>query len=353
MSKSTTTTQKNEPPKWAKPLFEQSADSAMYLYKNKIGFNPYEGDRVADWSNAQRDSVYSMTNAADRARNMDYNVGGFGQLANRAGDGTYSERNLKDIASGQYLMGDKLFQEMLDDQSSKIADQANFSASAAGRYGSGMHTGVLADSVGDFRRDAILQNYAAERDRQLAANQMMDANRFQRLGMQGDFYGAQNAANQQKLDNINAGDRTAFEAGTLRQAQIQAEMDAERQAWLEQENENWTRLGALQAAAAGSAGPYGMMQTTQQQPFNPLGLLGTIGSLFMPSDSRLKTKIRRVGDDDRGFGVYEFAYMSDPDILYRGVMAQEVERVIPAAVVEIDGYKAVNYHALGLKMERV
>lgn len=350
--KSSTTTTENKPPAWAKPLFEQSAKEAQKLYNNDKGFNVYQGDRFAEMNATQTDALRGLGASGDRARDAVYNINEFGKLATEAGGDTFAEQNLRGIAAGNSLMGDPLFQEMLDAQSAKIADQANFAASAAGRYGSGMHTGVLAQNVGDFRRQAVLDNYAQERNRQLQANQMLDQSRFQRMGMEGDFLNAQNAAAQQRLASILQGDQSALQAGTFRQAQNQAEIDSRMQAWKERDMEDWARLGALQAAASGAAGPYGMSTMTQQQPFNPLGLLGSLGSLFM-SDRRLKRDIVKVGDDPRGFGVYEFSYKANPDLRWRGVMADEIEAVDPEAVVDMGSYKAVNYGRLGLAMERV
>lgn len=351
--KSSTQTTENKPPAWAKPLFEQSAKEAQKLYNSDKGFNVYTGDRFADMNATQQDALRGLGGAGDRARNAVYNINEFGKLANEAGGDTYAEQNLQSIAAGKSLMGDPMFQEMLDAQSAKIADQANFAASAAGRYGSGMHTGVLAQNVGDFRRQAVLDNYAQERQRQLQANQMLDQGRFQRMGMRGDFYNAQNAAAQQRLQAIMQGDQSALQAGTFRQAQNQAELDSRMQAWKENDMEEWARLGALQAAASGAAGPYGMSTMTSQQPFNPMGLIGAIGQLFMASDRRLKRDIVKVGDDPRGFGIYEFSYKANPDLRWRGVMADEIEAIDPDAVADLGSYKAVNYARLGLAMERV
>ena len=62
------------------------------------------------------------------------------------------------------------------------------------------------------------------------------------------------------------------------------------------------------------------------------------------SDRRLKTNIVKVGDDPRGFGIYEYDIFGRRE---RGVMAQEVEKIIPDAVMEHpSGYKMVNYGAL-------
>ena len=73
------------------------------------------------------------------------------------------------------------------------------------------------------------------------------------------------------------------------------------------------------------------------------------------SDIRLKTNIDQVGfDAQTKLPIYEFAYKAAPILRYRGVMAQDVEKVYPQAVVEgTDGYKRVRYDMLGMSMERV
>lgn len=84
--------------------------------------------------------------------------------------------------------------------------------------------------------------------------------------------------------------------------------------------------------------------------------VGTLGMLAFMSDPRLKEDVERVGkDEETGLNIYEFDYKGDKsDSRYQGVMADEVEKKYPEAVVETDsGFKAVNYGALGLRMKKV
>lgn len=85
-----------------------------------------------------------------------------------------------------------------------------------------------------------------------------------------------------------------------------------------------------------------------------IGLAANIASLF-PSDSRLKTNVRKVGELHDGLGLYEFDYIPIggqlgammPKGRQRGVMAEEVATLRPWALgPEIEGYKTVNYHKL-------
>lgn len=75
------------------------------------------------------------------------------------------------------------------------------------------------------------------------------------------------------------------------------------------------------------------------------GLFGLAGNAIMASDIRIKTDIEQIGVRDDGLAVYRFRYLGEgvPQI---GFIAQEVEALYPAAVVEIDGIKHVNYGAV-------
>ena len=69
--------------------------------------------------------------------------------------------------------------------------------------------------------------------------------------------------------------------------------------------------------------------------------LFSVGGAMM-SDRRLKTNIKPVGKTDGGLTIYTYNYVwGGPTQM--GVMAQEVEQQNPSAVVEIAGYKAVDY----------
>ena len=69
-----------------------------------------------------------------------------------------------------------------------------------------------------------------------------------------------------------------------------------------------------------------------------------LGGLFKMSDKRVKTDIKRIGTLPNSLGVYSYRLKGKTGREI-GVMAQEVEQLIPWAVVEIDGIKHVNYEA--------
>ena len=72
------------------------------------------------------------------------------------------------------------------------------------------------------------------------------------------------------------------------------------------------------------------------------------------SDPILKENITRVGDHPLGFGLYIFEYKPEFRLAcghgrHFGVMADEVERIVPEAVsVHPNGYRQVDYALLGV-----
>ena len=111
--------------------------------------------------------------------------------------------------------------------------------------------------------------------------------------------------------------------------------------------------GPNMSGAAGAQGQWDLGQYNagvgQANSFNSglMNLGGSIGSAWlMGSDIRLKRDIKRIANDPRGFGIYDFRYLWS-DLWYRGVMAQEVLPVIPDAVVMgSNGYLMVDYGRL-------
>jgi hypothetical protein len=76
------------------------------------------------------------------------------------------------------------------------------------------------------------------------------------------------------------------------------------------------------------------------------------GSTMGPkaSDRRLKTNVVRVGTHPRGIGLYLFDYIGGTRRRF-GVMADEVEAVLPAAVsLDHHGFRQVDYRLLGIEL---
>lgn len=82
---------------------------------------------------------------------------------------------------------------------------------------------------------------------------------------------------------------------------------------------------------------------------------GAVMTQMAMSDRNAKRDIVRIGDHPLGIGLYLFEYK--PAFRERwghgrrlGVMADEVERVLPEAISTLpDGYKVVDYGMLGIR----
>lgn len=93
--------------------------------------------------------------------------------------------------------------------------------------------------------------------------------------------------------------------------------------------------GQVNAANAANANSTSMMNGL-------MGLGGSLGGAWIRSDRRVKRDIKRIGTADNGLPIYSYRYVwGGPTQI--GVMAQDVERVNPAAVAEFGGIKAVDY----------
>lgn len=69
------------------------------------------------------------------------------------------------------------------------------------------------------------------------------------------------------------------------------------------------------------------------------------------SDFNLKENIEKVSEEN-GFNIYEFNYKGQPE-RYRGVMAQEIHKSMPEAIIEKDGFLAVIYDKIGIEFKQV
>lgn len=83
-------------------------------------------------------------------------------------------------ARGDYLNSNRYLDPVLSKIMQETGDRVNAQFSAAGRFGSGAHTGVLTQELGGLDAKARLDNYMQERQNQINA-----AGNLSSLGMQG------------------------------------------------------------------------------------------------------------------------------------------------------------------------
>jgi opacity protein-like surface antigen len=82
-------------------------------------------------------------------------------------------------------------------------------------------------------------------------------------------------------------------------------------------------------------------------------LVVRLGATYHYSDKRLKRDVALLSRREDGVGIYRYRYLWSDEV-YVGVMAQEVARIVPDAVVcGSDGFMRVNYRRLGLRLMKL
>lgn len=329
-------TQTSMPPTWATPLFEQSSNDALNLYNSGKGGNVYQGQRVGDLSGNTVNAINGLQNAVGNYNNS--------HLQSLFNNPTASNRNLSNMASGQMVGNNTKFNEALQNTLNNTATTINSQMSGAGRYGSGAHTGVMANQLGQTATNAMAQQYNQDVQNMLNANQLIDNSNINQLGAANSYFQGQNNA----LLN-------ALQGSSILDQNNQNKINANREKWLEEDNRDWNRLAQFIQAAQGSAGNYGVTKTkgTQKQGSNPLNAVGNLFGPMMMSDLRAKENIEYTGKRN-GYNVYDFNYIGKPE-RYRGVIAQEVIQTCPEAVIfdHNNGLMMVDYGKIGFPMERI
>lgn len=159
-------------------------------------------------------------------------------------------------------------------------------------------------------------------------------------------------AAQQLSSGINLSTQNVAEAARSFQSELRQRAYQNRLALTGQTASTGIGLASIGDPSRTIAGLQSLRGSTQTQNSSGGGMdLGGVGSILSGiaaigswSDRRLKTEIVKVGDDPRGFGIYEYTLFGERQ---RGVMADEVEKVIPAAVMTMpNGLQKVDYRML-------
>jgi hypothetical protein len=158
--------------------------------------------------------------------------------------------------------------------------------------------------------------------------------------LQGYNSAMQNALNSFQTDVSNSGN--LFNVGTA----LQEQNTQNQQAPMQAQNFLSSLLQALPSTSNSSS-----KSSSTNGLLPALGGGSGMASLYKASDISLKENIIPLGQEN-GYNVYEFNYIGEPE-RYRGVMAQEVQKTRPDAVVETPNGLAVNYEAIGVKFARV
>lgn len=107
----------------------------------------------------------------------------YGRLAPGAEQGIVGSQGLvNDTIAGKYLKGNPYLEGMINQTRDNVTNDVSGQFSSAGRYGSGMHAGVLAKYLADAENNMRFNNYGMERGYQ---NQAIDQAQSLMNGTQG------------------------------------------------------------------------------------------------------------------------------------------------------------------------
>lgn len=112
-------------------------------------------------------------------------------------------------------------------------------------------------------------------------------------------------------------------------------------------NDLFSQLTSLGQYGLGSANTIAAagQKSTSTGTSSGSGGNGIFNSLFPGglSDARLKHKTTLLGHNEQGVAVYRFEFRAMPGVEHVGVMAQDVKKILPAAVHKHGPYLAVDY----------
>jgi len=291
-------------------------------------------------SNAAQGSPFAGQ-IGDYAQSLLNGGGANAQAGNVQGNlGTFQSQ-LTPYANGSMIGNNPALAAQLAQIQTDVGNSVNGQFAAAGRDFSGANQQAYGRGVAAGEAPVIAAQYNQDVGNQInAANALYNAGNTTAgtlSGMQQNYLGNQGqgvTAAQSALDAQNYGaNATLAEEAQRRGIPVQA-------------------LGLLAQIGVPIAGlgsqSSGATQGTQQMSgadqFSKIA--GGIGNLlkFLPSDMRLKEDIALVGTLFDGTPVYGYRYKGAP-AYHIGLMAQDVEKTNPGAVIEINGYKAVDYRA--------
>jgi len=254
-------------------------------------------------------------------------LAGFGanlqnQQAYNAAIGQNYQQGMGTQAAQNQAAAQNFGQNVTAQQLANQAAQQNFSNSLASQQA---------------QNQALAQNQAIAAQQQQLANAAQLQQYNQNLGMAqfGNQAATQELQKQLALRNQPLNEITGLMSGSqLQMPQFQGY--------------NPTNIAAAPIFAGAQAQGNAALQNygIQQAGANALtsGLFN-LGGAAMMSDRRLKSNIERIGTHKLGIGIYEYDIFGERQ---QGVMADEVEKVMPEAVLmHPSGYKMVNYGLLG------
>jgi hypothetical protein len=256
----TTSTQTNQPWSQIQPFILAGANRAKNLLNSGAGFRAAPFQTYVPFSQQTNQSLGQIQNIAGRGNPLaGQSMGAISGIL--SGNQNTRYRNLFQQSGNPY------FEKAVQGQSDKIAADVQRQFGGLGRIGSAADTGALTQQIGDFRTQALSNQW-----NQNIANQR---------GILGDWTGRQldavgaapGAYQQQFLPAERLG-----QVGQAREDLTKRQLDAALAKFNTNQQAGWNRLGAYTGAISGTGGNSpGFGQKTVDEPTNWLGILSGAG----------------------------------------------------------------------------
>lgn len=301
------------------PFLEQQLQET-YAFARNINPAVFAGDRVAGFTPIEQQAQLLT---AQRAA---------------AGDPTVQQAQglLNSTLQGDFLENPFL-QNQIDSAIQGAVNQTTSQYARGGRLGSAAFGSALGSGITGAAAPILAQAYDAERGRQMQA-----------AGMAPQLA-------QQRYADLAALQGVGAEQRQMQQAQIQAQQDFINELNAAQQAQLQARVSATGLTPAQT----NQTQTSSPSTLDTVSTLGQTAALMAMafSDERMKENVEQIEDPIMKVNMLDgvtFNYKDQPGRV-AGLMAQDVERVLPMAVSEQDnGMKAVNYaQVTGLLTEAV
>jgi hypothetical protein len=339
------------------PPFLQNQLTQTYNLASDIQPAVFAGERVAGFNPLQTlaqqltaDRALAGNPTVQQAQNL------LGGIISSDTQPTYAESFLGDIARGQSPTNPFL-QTQINNAISGAANQATSQYALGGRLGSSAFGTALGEGITGAAAPILAQQVEADRAAQMqAAGQLISAEQQNRdLQMQA----AQMAPTLAQQDFLNL--QALSDVGAQQQLMSQAQIQAQQDFINELNAAQMSKLKSLATATGLAPSATNSVTTGGQKPgtIDTISQLGSTAALMAMafSDERMKENINQIEDPIKKVNMLDgvtFNYKGQPQ-QSAGLLAQDVERVLPMAVAEQDnGMKAVNYaQVTGLLTEAV
>ena len=354
---SSTQTQQSQTAPWeaAQPMLQGILGQLNPLIQNS-GLNPAESGAIGQLSaNAAQGNPYAGQ-IGSFAGNLLNGGGANAQAPNLQSGLSTLQSQLTPYANGSMVGNNPALAAQLAQIQTDVGNSVNGQFAAAGRDLSGMNQQTLARGIAQGEAPVIAGQYNQD-----VANQLNAANSL--YGAQNSTSGLLSGLTQQALANQQQGVASSQDALNARNyapqqqlalAQLAQSIPAQNLGLLAQigvpiaglgSQSSGTTQGTQQMSGADQFSKIagGITSLLGSMPGTNSGGSGLLG-LLKSSDRRLKEDIEPVGSLFDGTPVYGYRYKGAP-AYHIGLMAQDVEKTAPEAVVEINGYKAVDYRA--------